>query len=191
MPRKAQDVFDACRAKAVDRLCIVTHHADADSVRLHRPQNFCLQGVRVLVFIYQHMRKRRTNFPRQLRLLHQDVPVEQQIVVVEQVLLLLDLHVVPVELRELTVPLRAPGEHVAQRVFEQSLGVDAVRIDRQAGIFARKALFRTGQVQLLPRDVHQICGVAPIDDGELGAEAELAGVLAQESRADRVKRSRP
>ena len=56
------------------------------------------------------MRERRTDFARQLRLLHQDVPVEQQIVVVEQVLLLLDLHEVTVELRELALPLARTRE---------------------------------------------------------------------------------
>ena len=54
-----------------------------------------------------------------------------------------------------------------------------------------KRFSERGQIELLPRDVHQVCGVATIDDGELRAEAELTGVLAQKARADGMKCSRP
>ena len=47
------------------------------------------------------------------------------------------------------------------------------------------------EAQLVPDEVHQIGRILPVVDREVGIEADLLGVLAQQPRADRRGTSRP
>ncbi len=89
-------------------------------------QNLSLQAVGVLVLIHQHMVKVRADVLRQARLAHHRVPVEQQVIVIEQTRVLLLLHIGAEQIGELRLPLRAPGEVVLERLLQRGAGVDAV-----------------------------------------------------------------
>src|SRR6185436_11592376 len=123
---------------------------------------------------------------RDALLLHQDVPVQKQIVVVEQLLRVFDLDVAAEQLRQLVAPVAAPGEYLVERLRERLAAVDAVGIDRQAGVLAWKALLFPGEPELLPQKIQQIGGVAAIEHRERRLQPDDLRVLAQQPVADRV-----
>src|SRR5690242_9738182 len=61
----------------------------------------------------------------------------------------------------------------------------------QAGLLARKSLRQLREPELLANTVHEIRGIAAIDDAELRIEAEMRGVVSQQPVADRVEGARP
>ena len=87
---------------------------------LSAEQDRCLQPIGVLVFVDEHVVEALADVARERRLRHHVGPVEQQVVVVEDVLRLLRGDVGVEQLRQLALPLRAPrehgGEHVGERV---------------------------------------------------------------------------
>ena len=90
---EAQDVFHRGGAKRVDRLRIVADHRESRAIGSQSAQDLRLQLVGVLVFIDQHVVEVRADMLREARLGHHAVPVQQQVIVVEQrgALLLLDI----------------------------------------------------------------------------------------------------
>ena len=123
---------------------------------------------------------------RDARLLHEHVPVEQQIVVVEQLLRVLDLDVAAEQLRQLVRPLAAPGKRFFERARERLAAVDAVRVDREARVLARKALLLLREAQLLAQQIEQIRRVAAVEHRERRLEPDDLRVLAQQPIADRM-----
>ena len=86
---ESQDVLDRRGAERVDGLRIVADHRDALAVGLERVDDLALQGAGVLVFIDQHVIEILRQALRQRRVLHHHVPVEQQIVEIQDAILLL------------------------------------------------------------------------------------------------------
>ena len=123
--------------------------------------------------------------------LHEHVPVQQQIVVVEQLLRVLDLDVAAEQLRQLVAPIAAPGKHFFERARERLAAVDAVGIDREARVLAREALLFLREAELLAQEVQQIRGVAAVEHGERRLQPDDLRVLAQQPVADRVERAGP
>ena len=78
-------------------------------------------------------------------------------------------------------------ERSPQHVFNRQLGVDATRIDGEARALCRKAALRLRKAELVSDEVHQICAVFPVMNRERGIEADLAGINAQEPRANPVE----
>jgi len=107
--RKVEDVAHGRGAKGVDRLRVVADHRHALAVRLHPQENRRLQAVGVLVLVDEHVIEARANFPTQAGVRNHDRPVQQQVVVVEDVLRLLRFDIGIEELLELRLPLGAPG----------------------------------------------------------------------------------
>ena len=155
-----------------------------------RPQlleNLRLQHVRVLVFVHQNVIELAADLGRQPLVAHHRVPVEQQVVVVERLVRELLVHISAIQLGELRFPFGAPGKQRVERLGERPLRVDAVRIDGEARVFARKPLFRFRKAELVPQHVHQIGGVAAIEHAEAGVEADGRGVAADQPVGDRMK----
>ena len=73
------------------------------------------------------------------RLGHRVTPVQQEIVVIENVVLLLPCDIGLKEAAELAGPLVTPWKNPGKRFFERTAGVDGVRVDRQASVLAREA----------------------------------------------------
>ena len=114
--REIQDVLDRRGAKRIDRLRIVAHHRQPRAVRLQGVQDLGLQPVGVLVLIDQHVIEVAADVLRQLRLAHHHVPVEQQIVVVEQRVALLALDVAAKQPGQILFPVLAPGKLLLERL---------------------------------------------------------------------------
>ena len=68
------------------------------------------------------------------------MPIEQQIVKIQHVVLLFAADVLAVQPREILFPFRTPGILLGESLLEGQPGVDAVAIDGEASILARKAL---------------------------------------------------
>ena len=66
-----------------------------------------------------------------------------------------------------------------------------MRIDRKTGVLAGKALFFRRKTQLRAQLVHEIGGVAAVDDGVGGFEAELRRIVAQQPVADGMESACP
>ncbi len=124
-------------------------------------------------------------------LVHHVRPVEQQVVVIEDILHLLRLDIGGKQLAQLVLPGGAPGKDVAQNLLERRLGVDGARIDRKAGALGRKAVLGLGEAEVVPDEVHQVGTVLAVVDGEGRIEADLFGIVAQQPRADAVEGAAP
>ena len=189
--RKVQDVAHAGGAEAVDRLRVVAHHREARAIRLQPQQDRGLQRVGVLVLVDHDVVEQRAHLGRQLRDAHQLAPVEQQIVVVEHVLGLLGLDVGCEQPLQLVLPLRAPGELLAQHHIQRLGGVDGARVDGEARGLQGEALRLVGQAELVAHEVHQVARVLAVMDRERGIEADGVRIHAQQPRAHGVEGARP
>jgi hypothetical protein len=69
-------------------------------------------------------------------------PVEQQIVVIEDILSLLRLNMNSEQLLQFSGPDDTPREGYCQHILDRQLGVDAARIDGETRALARKTVFR-------------------------------------------------
>ncbi len=138
---EAEDVLHRRGTERIDRLRIVAHHGHARPVGLERLDDLALQRARVLVLIDEHVIEIRGETLRERRILHHPVPVEQQIVEVEDVVLLLARDVFTIDLGEVLLPLAHPGKLFLEGLLERKARVHAIAVDREARILARKALF--------------------------------------------------
>ena len=125
------------------------------------------------------------------RVAHSLRPVKQEIIVIEDVLPLLGLHIGREEVAQLGRPGGAPRERSAQHLLDRELRVHAARVDRKAGAFHRKTALGLRQTKLMPDQIHQIGGILAIMDRERRIESNLAGIVAQEPRSDPVERPGP
>ena len=189
--RKAENVFHGGGTEGVDRLGVVADRRQSRAVGLQRVQDVRLQPVGVLVLVDQHVIEVGADVLRQAWLGHHRVPVQQQVIIVEQARVLLLLHVSPIQPRELLLPLRAPRVVLLQRLVERCVGVDAVGVDLQAGLLAREALLLGCQPQLLAQTVHEVRGIGAIDDAEVRIELQVRRVVPQQTVADGMKGTRP
>ena len=66
-------------------------------------------------------------------------PVQEEVIVIENVVLLLPCDIGLKKATELSGPFGAPWKKPDERFFERTAGIDGVRIDRQAGTLAGEA----------------------------------------------------
>ena len=180
-----------CRPKRIDRLRIVADDGDAVAVPAEALQDLRLQHVRVLILVDEDVIELAADLGREPLVAHHRVPVEQQVVVVERLVRELLLDIRAIELRELRLPFGAPGKQRVERLGERPLRVDAMRIDGEARVFARKALLGFREAELVAQHVHQVGGVAAVEHAEARVEADGCGVPANQPIGDRVERAGP
>ena len=125
------------------------------------------------------------------RLGHHLRPVEQQVVVIEDVLRLLGFHIGSEEFAQLLFPAGAPGEVLFQHRVERRFRIHRPGIDGKAGALGREAAFRLRETELVADEVHQVGGIFPVVDGEIRIESYLFGMQAQDAGADAVERAGP
>jgi hypothetical protein len=113
LARKVEDIADSGGSERVDRLRVVADDRDPLPVRLHRAKDRGLQAIGVLVFVDQDVIEACADLGGDRGFRHHLRPVQQQVVVVEDVLRLLGLHVRGEQLRELGMPLRTPWENAS------------------------------------------------------------------------------
>jgi hypothetical protein len=76
------------------------------------------------------------------RIAHCLRPIEEEVIVVEDILGLLGLDIASEQLAQLGLPTRAPRIDPSQHFTERQLGIHGTRIDRKAGSLRRKPAFR-------------------------------------------------
>ena len=133
----------------------------------------------------------RAEFACNRRFLHQDVPVQQQVVVVQQLLRLLGVDIGAKQLRELVAPLIAPWVVGRQRIRERAARVHPMGVDGEAGVLARKAFRLLGVAQFLAFDVDEVGCITAINHRETGIKAQHLRVFAQQPVADGMKCAGP
>src|SRR5262249_16445760 len=153
-------------------------------------QDLRLQLVRVLVLVDQNMIEIRPDVLREPRLGHHHVPVEKQIIVVEEVVALFLSYIAPEQTGEVTLPLQAPRKLLLQRLFQRALGVYREGINLETRFLPRKTLLLARETQLLAQSVEEIGRVGPVDHTELRVELQVPRVVTQQAVAYGVKGSR-
>ena len=191
MAGKVENVAHGRGAKRIDRLGVVADDGQPSPVRPQRQQHRSLEPVGVLIFVDQHVVEPLRDLPRDRRLLHHVRPVEQEIVVIEHLLALLDLHILAEQFSQLVAPHGAPRKKRAEHLLERGFAVHRARIDREARALGREAFFGPGKSEVVPDQIHQVGGILAVMDGEGARKPDVLGVLAQEPRADGMERSRP
>ena len=188
---EVEDVAHGGSPEAVDRLRVV---ADARHARAVRPQprdDVGLQRVGVLVLVDEHVVEAFAHPLAGVRIAEQPVPEQQQVVVVEDLLLLLHVGVACEEELEVVFGLAAPRERRLEDIGERELRVDAPRVDVEARRLLREPRPAAAQAEFGAGEVHEVFGVASVEDREVGLHADVAGVDAQQPGGDRVERAAP
>ena len=188
---KAEQVLDLGRTEAVDRLRVVAHHGQAPAVGLQRVQDAGLQAVGVLVLVDQHVVEARAHRGGDGGLLHGQVPVQQQVVVVQHALRLLGLGVGVEQLFQPRLVAAAPGVLLRQHLAQRLRAVDGARQDGAAGARQRKARAAVVQAQLGAHLGQQLFGVAAVHHAEVGLQAQRPGIRTQQPCAHAVEGAGP
>ena len=189
--RKVEDVADGRRAEGIDRLGVVADHGQPPALRREQLEDFGLQGVGVLVLVDQHALELPADGRSGLGIGQQGPPVEQQVVVIEDRVGLLVVHIAVQQAPQLLFPLPAPREMGLENVGELFPGADATAVDRHARALLREAAVGLRQPQFGADDVQQVLGVAAVVDGELRRQADRLAIAAEQPRGDGMKRAAP
>ena len=189
--RKVQDVAHGRRAEAIDRLGVVAHHREAPALGLERLQNRCLKRVGVLILVDEHEIEPAGDIGRELRNAHQALPKEQKIVVVEHGLVALRLAIGLEEGLQRVPPFEAPGKLAPQHLVERLTRVDRERVDGKTRALARKAPIALGKVELVTDQIDEIGGIAAIQHGEAGWQADLLRIVTQKAASHSVEGAGP
>src|SRR5208282_5161143 len=87
---------------------------------------------------------------------HRMAPVQQEVVVIEDVVPLLGQDIGLEQTTKLTWPIGAPGKTLGERLLERAPGIDRIGVDCQASTLAGEAGSRSGQAELDSHKVEQI-----------------------------------
>ena len=156
---KAQDVLNRRRPEGVDSLRVVADDHHFGRPRPQAREDRGLQGIRVLVFVHEHVIEGPCHPRTGSRVGHERVPEQQEIVVVEDVLRALAVGVGgedgadAVQLRD--APGEAPIDHCAQALPR----VDGARVYRGERILPREPALAASEPHLTADEIHQVGGV--------------------------------
>ena len=109
------------------------------------------------------------------------IPVEQEIVVVQNLPAELGLHVAGKESTQSVLPFETPGKGPLQTGAQRRLGVHHARIDGQGGALARKAPLLLAQAGFGAHGIDQVGRVLAVEQGETRIQPHHLGVLAQQA----------
>ena len=107
-----------------------------------------------MVFIDQDVIEPRTDVLCEAWIAHHLRPVEKQIIVIEDVLTLLGFDVSGEELLEFGMPRGAPRKCRPQHILYAPFGVDAPRIDGEAGSLRRESTLGLRKSKFVAEQVH-------------------------------------
>ena len=133
-----------------------TDNRQAAAAGLESQQDGGLQTVGVLILVDQDVVEAPADVIGQAGVADHLRPVEQEVVVIENVLLLLGFDVGREQFLQLRRPSGAPWIRGADDLLDRHLGIDAARIDGKAGAFGRKATFGLGESLFMPDQVHEV-----------------------------------
>ena len=133
------------------------------------------------------MIKTAADLRREPRLLHQRMPVEEQVVIVERGIRLLAIHEFTKQAAQLFHPILAPRKALTQDLLERAPAIHAVGIDREAGVLSREAALLRREAALVAQKVDEVGGIAAIQNAEIRRDAERLRVFAQHAVRDGMK----
>ena len=117
--RKIQDVPHGRRPEGIDGLRIVTDDREPVAIGFQAVENPRLERVRVLVFIDQDVVKPTADALRRWFGLHEVKPIQQEIVIVEDVMPLFGVPIGAEQLLQFHRPVRTPREGLLQRRLDR------------------------------------------------------------------------
>ena len=176
--REVEDVAHGRGAEGIDRLGIVADHREPGAIGLERQQDRRLQPVGVLILVHQDMIEAAGDLAGERVLAEHRRPIEEKVIVIEDVLALLGLDIELEQAPQLVVPAGAPGKAAREDPIQRGFLVDGARVDRQTRGLGGKPAFRLRQAELVAHQVHQVGRVFAIVDREGRVEADLAGIFA-------------
>jgi hypothetical protein len=137
-------------------LGIVTDDRQASASGLECQQDRGLQTVRILVLVDQDVVDAAADVIGRAGVAEHLRPVEQEIVLIENVLLLLGFDVGREQLLKFRRPSGASWIRGADGLLDRHLGIDAARADRKTCSFGREAAFGLGESLFMPDQVHEV-----------------------------------
>jgi len=184
---KIEDVVDGRAPERVDRLRVVAHDCQPRTVRLQAEQDFGLDRVGVLVLVDQDVVELSADDGSKTRIADHELPVQQQVVVIEHLLRELLLDVRPVEGGERLLPVETPRVRRLERAAQRPLRIDPVRVDGEARVLAREPLLGLRQAGAVADHVHEVGCVRAIEHAEGRVETDASRVLPDETVAHRME----
>ena len=178
-----------------DRPCALRLTAQYDRqpcpVRLERKKDRGLETVGVLILVDQNVVEPASDISGKQWTGNCFRPVEQQVIVIEDVLRLLGFDVSAEQVVKLRFPTGAPRKMIAEHGIERLLGIDRPRVNRKAGAFGGELALRLRKSKLVADQIHQVSGILPVMDRKVGVEPNLASVFPQKPRSNAMERPRP
>ena len=170
--REIQDVANGGRTERVDGLSVIPDHSHVGGRSPHVPQDVGLQGVGVLILVDQDVIEASSKPPSGGRVSGQRSPVQEQVVVVDDVLAPLAIRVRAKDRADTLGLGPAPGKGSFEHLGQPQLGVHGARIDRDQSFLPREPAFPRRQAELAPDEVHEVGRIRLIHYGEVGPDAE-------------------
>ena len=171
LPREFEDVAEAGAAERIDALRIVADHRDVAVAAAQPAKDSRLQDVGVLVFVDQDVVVKRRDPRSQRRMLEQQTPEHEQVVVVDQVPFRLPLGEVGIDAGEVRLEFRKPWELLGQDFGDRDLGVHVARVDVVQCLLARESALGVAIAKLGAGELHQVGRISLIHDREVTRES--------------------
>ena len=118
---------------------IVADDCETGPVTPQRHQDLGLEPIGVLILINEDTVETATDLRCNGGFGHGVAPVQQEVVVIEDVVALLGHDIGLEQPTKLTRPIGTPGKTLGERLLERAPGIDRVGVDRQAGVLAGEA----------------------------------------------------
>ena len=176
MVGKVENVPNGCRAERIDRLRIVADDCETGPVGPQRQQDLGLEPIGVLVLVNEDVVERAAYLHCDGGFGHRMAPVQQEVVVIEDVVPLLGHDIGLEQPTKLVRPIGTPGKTLGERLLERAPGIDRVGVDRQASVLAGEAGSRPGQAELRAYKVEEIRRIGAVENGEGRVEPDRKGV---------------
>ncbi len=142
-------------------------------------QDLGLEPVGVLILVHQHAVEALPHGAGGSGIGQHAMPEEQQVVVVEDALVALVIHIGGEQTAQVFDLVPAPGEVGLHRLLDGLARVDAATVDVHAGALEREAAIVLREAQLGAEHAHEVFGVAPVEDGEGWVEPDGTPVEAE------------
>jgi len=189
--REIENVADGRRPEGVDRLGIVADDGDVLVSPPHARQDVRLDDVGVLVLVDQDVIEAPAHGVAHARCLAQQLPVQQQVVVIHHVVGPLAVDVAIEDLHEQFLGIGAPVEVPLEHVFQLVLRVDHPRVNGHECVLVGEPLDLLRDADFVADQAHHVRGVALVHDGESVWQPHGPAVDPQQAVGDGVKRPAP
>ncbi len=187
---EGEDVPTAGGAEAVDGLGVVADDREPGTVGSQGGQDVGLEGVGVLVLVDEHVVEQPGQQPGYGV---EGPPVQEQVVVVEELVLALAGHVALEDGPDAVGLLGAPGERPLEDGRQPLAGVDDPVVDggQRGRLREAAAAPDVGEAEVVADEAEQLHGVALVEDREPGIDAQTPAVEAKHAVGDGVERAAP